>query len=450
MREQLRLKAIFLNEIDAGFLPTNLRLAGFTGALGQANVLTIDDINYIYVGLGARQYFSSEILRIAINSLARFNFGESEINIDECTDHLSDLIAIGTSSNVITTILHTQHPDLQVVQYSSNYMNSDESAEVIVSQSVRLAMTVTNNSGTHMNPIEFAKTVEDICHAQPELICEIISGESLVDRGYPAVARMGAGSPFPAHFIHIRYRSHSESQPVVLVGKGVTFDTGGLSIKSSTAMAGMRHDICGAATVLATMKAIAQLHCPTPVTALLPVIENMIGPDSIRPGDDIHTRAGHSMRIIDTDFEGRVILADGLTRACELNPRLVIDFSTLTYQSVTALGPDIGAYFSNSHWATNLLDHASKAAGEAFWQLPLAYTYDSQIRTNAGLKNHPEADTGRAITAALLLREFVSPEIPWIHIDATGPTWKGQASSDGATGFGVHTLVHLLMNIESD
>lgn len=443
MRNVIHLKPFFSSDLEHLELPEILKISHFKGALGQSIVNSDSDAMEVFIGLGAQEDFCPEHLRIAVGSLAHLNLEGHEIALDSLLQRLTPLLPDRISISIVTATLMACHPDLRVTHKGSQ---SHSPTAGIEARAIRLATEITNASGTAMNPHEFAATVRRLCVGDSVKV-EVISGHNdLMERGFPAVAAMGAGSPYEPQFIRIDYLPHLQDRPIVLVGKGVTFDTGGLSLKSPAAMTGMRHDICGAATVLSVVSCLHDLQIPVPVTALLPVIENMVGPSSIRPGDDIATRSGVPLRILDTDFEGRVILADALTFASELNPLAIVDFATLTYQAVTALGPEIAAFFSNSDDLADIFMESAHEAGESFWRLPLASQYKNQIRTSIGLKNHPETDSGRAITAALLLNEFVGSQIPWIHIDATGPTWKGLAGGDGATGFGVSTLLRLLRN----
>ena len=272
----------------------------------------------------------------------------------------------------------------------------------------------------------------------------VLEGDDLRDQGFGAIFGMGSGSPHPPALLDLRYRPSAARSRVTLVGKGVTFDTGGLSIKSSAAMAGMRQDKCGAATVLAVMSVLRDLEVDVEVRALLPIIENMIGPGSLRPGDVVTAWDGTRIHVMDTDFEGRVILADALAYASAEDPDLIVDIATLTYQVVTALGPEIGGLFTRDDETAATLIAAAHRAGEALWRLPYSERYLDQVVVPGGLKNHPEADTGRAITAALFLGQFVPESTRWAHLDITGPAWRGPASSPGATGFGVRTLLSLL------
>nr|WP_255479615.1 M17 family metallopeptidase [Quadrisphaera sp. RL12-1S] len=283
--------------------------------------------------------------------------------------------------------------------------------------------------------------------------CEVLDADALRAGGYGGVLAVGAGSAAEPRLVRVRWdgrpgSSGGASGPgapadLVVVGKGVTFDSGGLSLKSPAAMQDMRSDCAGAAAALAAVLSLAAQRAPVAVEALLPLAENLPGPGATRPGDVVRSRSGRLVQVLDTDFEGRVLLADALTDACASRPRLVVDLATLTYQAVVALGQDVGALLARDGSAAAAVLDAARRAGEPLWRLPLADRYRGQVDLGWAVRNHPLADSGRAITAALFLDAFVPPEQPWAHLDVAGPSWRGDASADGATGFGVRTLLEL-------
>lgn len=443
MNIDLRLSGYTEEQAAAGIQDAISHLHNFTGSLGALFTQEKDGFVHIALGLGPAESMSPNSIKIALNSISKLNLTGANLDIAPIIDALKTTENNEALLKLVVTEILDKNPGTQVTRNGTPLPQSLNIQALAVHHASELARNVTNASGTEMNPARFSAVATQIAE-QNGLTIQIVDGPDLLSRGYPAVHAMGAGSRFPAQFIEMSYCANNDFPPIVLVGKGVTFDTGGLSLKTPEAMAGMRHDICGAATILGIMSVLTEIECKSNVIGLFPVIENMIGPESIRPGDSIETREGTAIRVLDTDFEGRVILADALTRACELHPQLILDFSTLTYQSIIALGPDIGAFFGNSEVEVSRFRIAADSVGEPFWQLPLASIYRRQILTESGLKNHPETESARAITAALFLQEFVAPGIPWIHIDATGPTWKGPAGQNGATGFGVAAILELI------
>jgi leucyl aminopeptidase len=314
---------------------------------------------------------------------------------------------------------------------------------LIAAEAVRLARLLTSAPANLLTPEQAAVWARDIATAAG-LECEVLDADELRANGFGALTAIGSGSVNGPRLVRLTYTGDTPGPAVSLVGKGVTFDSGGLSAKSPDAMQAMRFDVAGAAAVLATMAVLRRLRVPGTVRAVLPFAENLPGPGGARPGDVVTAYDGTQIQIMDTDFEGRVILADALALAVRDRPDLIVDLATLTYQAEIALGPEIGALLSPDDGAANAVLSAAASAGEPMWRLPWAERYLDQVRTPFGVRNHPLRPSGRAITAALFLGEFVPRDIPWAHCDMAGPAWRGDTSSDGATGFGVRTLLRLL------
>jgi leucyl aminopeptidase len=296
------------------------------------------------------------------------------------------------------------------------------------------------------------------------LVARVWDTDDLAAASMGGILAVGAGSANPPYLVELDYDPDSAGDapepPISLIGKGVTFDSGGLSMKSPAAMVGMHSDKAGAVTVLAAMSALRDLDVPTPVRGYLPLAENLPGPGATRPGDIVTMFDGTRVEVVDTDFEGRVLMADALalaagvptgasrhTRGPSLRPAAVIDVATLTYQAVTALGPEIGALIARDDRLGRRILQAADRAGEPLWPLPWAPRYLDQTRSRApgaSLRNHPGSDTGRALTAALFLGSFIPPAIPWAHLDIAGPAMAGSGADARATGYGVRTLVTLM------
>jgi leucyl aminopeptidase len=424
--------------IVADQLPEALRsnpvtlLRGFSGRLGQALVVA-DGEPVVYVGLGTGERWCPEEGYRALRSLTGLQMNPTDCDTAGLVSALSSFTDDASARELVDTALGLFLPGTEATS----------SVGATIAAATRRAMAWTNADSRTMNPGAFVAEARAVAEGSG-LSAIVLQGDELRERGFGAIHGMGSGSPYPPALVDLRYRPSAASSRVTLVGKGVTFDTGGLSIKGAAAMSGMRQDKCGAATVLAVMSALRDLAVDVEVRAVLPVIENMIGPGSLRPGDVVTAWDGTRIHVMDTDFEGRVVLADALAYASVEQPDLIVDVATLTYQVVTALGPGIGGLFTRDDEIAARLIAASWRAGEALWRLPYDERYLDQVIVPGGVKNHPEFDTGRAITAALFLGQFVPEHTPWAHLDITGPAWHGAASSPGATGFGVRTLLSLL------
>jgi leucyl aminopeptidase len=252
------------------------------------------------------------------------------------------------------------------------------------------------------------------------------------------------GATNPARLVELRYEPAGATAFLALVGKGIVFDSGGLSIKPAAAMEEMKTDMSGAAAVFAAMKAIARLGLPIKVVGITPLTENMPGGGAVRPGDVLHTRNGKTIEVLNTDAEGRLVLADGLALAVEQGPDLVVDLATLTGACMIALGTKIAGLFGTDE-AVAQVAAAAAAAGERVWPMPMPADYRKMIDSEiADMKNTGDK-YGGAITAALLLKEFAG-DGAWAHLDIAGPARSGDTDGyilKGGTGFGVRTIVEL-------
>ena len=274
-----------------------------------------------------------------------------------------------------------------------------------------------------------------------------IAAEKLA--GLVAVAR---GSNEEPRFLRLRYKAKGAKRRVALVGKGITFDSGGLSLKPAKSMETMKCDMAGAAAVLGIMTALGSLKLAVDVEAFIPITENLPGGKAQKPGDVIRFRNGKTVEVLNTDAEGRLILADALTLAADSKPDAIVDLATLTGACMVALGNQVAGLFSNDQALADRLLAASSETGEALWQLPLVADYKDDIKSAvADLKNIGGGHAG-SITAALFLQEFVGTT-PWVHLDIAGPAFleKGLPyAPKGGTGFGVRTLLRYLAAVATD
>lgn len=278
-------------------------------------------------------------------------------------------------------------------------------------------------------------------------------------RGMGAFLAVARGSAEEPAFLHLTTRPGEREIPkaqakttavprVVLIGKGITFDSGGLSLKSADGMETMKIDMAGAAAVLGVFAVLPKLRLPVEVHGLIAACENMPSGTATKPGDIVRTVSGKTVEILNTDAEGRLTLADALGVARTLKPTAIIDLATLTGACVVSLGEEVAGIFSNDDQLARAVLAAADAAGEPVWRLPLVADYRSQVKSEiADLKNVSTKRWGGAITAALFLREFVG-EIPWAHLDIAGPSYAEKQHNPvipaGGTGFGVRTLLRYL------
>lgn len=274
-----------------------------------------------------------------------------------------------------------------------------------------------------------------------------ISGKKL-ERDFPMIHIVGRASevnkkPMLAEF---KYERTKSKKKIVIIGKGVTFDTGGLNLKTGNGMTLMKKDMGGAANSIGLAKMLSESNCKFDIILLLALVENSLSAKSMRPSDIVKSRSGNYVEIGDTDAEGRLILADSITYSLTFKPDLVIDLATLTGSSRVALGTDVPSFFTNNELIAKKLSDSSKLVGDPLWQLPLWYDYENQLESNhADFKNIGNGGYGGAITAALFLNKFVK-DIPWIHIDMMAWSKVNHYSSyEGGEAMGIRALLHFLL-----
>ncbi|HEY4362408.1 MAG TPA: leucyl aminopeptidase [Bryobacteraceae bacterium] len=306
-----------------------------------------------------------------------------------------------------------------------------------------------NEPANLMTPSMLAERARAMA-AEVSLECEILDQDRMKQLGMGALLGVAQGSAEPPALIVVRYRPAvaTSSDHLALVGKGVTFDTGGVSIKPAEGMEKMKYDMAGGAAVLGAMRAIAQLKPAIPVTALVPAVENMVGSKAQRPGDIVTSLNGKTIEVLNTDAEGRLILVDALTYAQKLGCTHLVDAATLTGAIVVALGNvNIGAFTSNDALLGKVMA-AAKAEGEKMWQMPLDDDYKDLLKSAFADLANIGGRWGGSISAAWFLREFVG-DTPWVHLDIAGTAWLDEAKpymAKGPSGVCVRTFTRLAMN----
>jgi leucyl aminopeptidase len=315
------------------------------------------------------------------------------------------------------------------------------------SRAVALARELVNTPPCDLYPESFADRARDVA-ARNGVECTVLDEPALKTERMGALLGVAQGSDRPPRLVVLRYNGASGGRTLGLVGKGVTFDSGGLSIKTNEQMADMKCDMAGAAAVLAAVTAAAELRLPVDLLGVLALVENMPSGRAVKLGDVLHSRAGKTVEILNTDAEGRVILADALNYAADQGATHLLDLATLTGACMVALGNQVAGLMGNdAAWIDAVLTSANRA-GERAWQLPLWPIYEEALKSNvADLKNAPGNRYGGAITAAKFLEQFVAGK-PWAHLDIAGPAWveRENATQDaGGTGYGVRTMIELAL-----
>jgi leucyl aminopeptidase len=319
----------------------------------------------------------------------------------------------------------------------------------IVAEATNFSRDLCVEPGSTLTPREFARRAEQMALSSG-LEFESFDEPKLEEMGMGAILAVSRGSTEPAQLIIMRYRAQAakDSRPIIIVGKGITFDSGGICIKPRDGMWEMKMDMAGGAAVVGTMHAIAKLRPAVNVIGLVPSSENLPSGNAYKPGDVLKAYSGKTIEVIDTDAEGRLVLADALHYATEQNPSCIIDLATLTGACVVALGTLRAAILGTDRGLLDELRAASERAGEKLWPLPLDDDYSEMIKSDiADIKNLGGRGAG-TITAAAFLREFVG-DYPWAHLDIAGTAWQEENRPElgkGPTGFGVRTLVEFILS----
>jgi leucyl aminopeptidase len=338
---------------------------------------------------------------------------------------------------------------------NSETLNEINKAKLI-SNNINIARDLVNETAEFLTPKKIAKFTKNISKTLP-LIIDVLKNKELKQHNLNLILAVDRGSNkhSSARLIKIKYRSKhaTNKQHICLIGKGVTFDSGGLNIKTTQNMYTMKSDMAGIATALGTILNIAQLKSNINVTAYLVCVENSIGPSSYHPGDIITSKSGLNVEISNTDAEGRLILADALTFAeNEEQPDILIDIATLTGACVIALGNNTAGIFSNNKSLISDICKISKSTGESFWHMPLSNSLNDQLKSDiADIKNCGEP-WGGAISASLFLQKFVKNKNNWCHIDIAGPAYSNKKyyyKPKGGTGFGIRTLTDFILHISN-
>jgi leucyl aminopeptidase len=321
----------------------------------------------------------------------------------------------------------------------------------VLGECSNLARELANEPGNTLTPTEFARRASAIT-GDVGVRVDILDENRIAELGMGLLLGVARGSNEPPRLMVFRYDPPgAPAAPVLgLVGKGITFDTGGISIKPADGMERMKDDMAGGAAVACAMRAIALLEAPVRVIGIVPTTENMPGGRAIKPGDILRSAAGKTVEVINTDAEGRLILGDGLWYARQLGATHLVDVATLTGAVVVALGKLTSGLFGTPHAWVDHVRRAAERAGDRVWQMPLVEDYREQLKSEIADFTNTGGRAAASITAALFLKEF-SGDLPWAHLDIAGTAWADEAAPfmpKGATGVAVRTLAELALSMK--
>jgi leucyl aminopeptidase len=316
--------------------------------------------------------------------------------------------------------------------------------------SQQLARDLGNRPGNDLTPEAFAAAAKEMADQVSGLRVTILGMKEILKENMGGVLGVSKGSVEEPRVIVIEHRPKKPKKSVVLIGKGVTFDSGGISLKPSKDMGWMKYDMCGAATVMGVMRAVADLDLPIKVVGLIPAVENLPSGTATKPGDVLTMSNGKTVEVDNTDAEGRLILADALHYAARFNPDIVIDYATLTGACVVALGHEAAGAMGNDPGVIETLRKIGETVGERVWPMPLYDEYMSYIKSEWADMKNAGSRWGGAVTAGSFLKQFVPENVSWVHLDVAGVAYNEREHNGlpmGATGFGVVLTANYLQDL---
>jgi len=465
-------KVLGLGKFDAKTTSAiNQSLKDMGGKLGKLNIIPVPGKKsakrILLAGLGKKENLTKDTIRLVSGKIAQ---KARELKLKEfsiitppsfVTDQISSVSQIVEGSKMalykfdkFKTEKVDDSPDLTIIVSKSNKVSQAIKTAIIVADGAIFTKSIANLPPNECTPSTLANFAK-IISKKNKMKCSIISKSELKKRGFGGITAVGQGSKNEPKLIILEHnRGPKNEKPIVLVGKAVTFDTGGISLKPGEKMDEMKFDKCGGCTVLGIMKAVSELKLPINVVGIVPSVENMPGGESYRPGDIIKLYGGKTAEILNTDAEGRLILADALTYGEKhYSPKAIIDFATLTGACIIALGNNVAGIVSNNEKLTKKINDSSKRTTEQVWELPLNQDFMDMIKSEvADMKNIGIGRAAGTITAAAFLRNAIK-DTPWTHIDIAGVAWTQIATKEksynpkGATGFGVRLILDYLQNL---
>jgi leucyl aminopeptidase len=452
-------QGVFDGEAPVGVDPAFARAAGFEGKADQVAFAPGVGPVQVLVGLGARANCSTIVLRRAAALGARAARANDEV---ACTL----LAAAGDTDRGAAAEAIAEGIVLGAYRFR-RYKSGDDPVRTVrthvvgsggqriadrlavgqrIAEGVSLARDLVNEPGGSLTPAAFAQVAVEVAERE-DLQITVWDESDLAEAGLGGLLGVNRGSVQPPRLVELCYQPDRPRGSLAMVGKGITFDSGGLSIKSGEAMMAMKNDMSGAAAVLGAFSALAAVRPRCVVRGYLPLTDNMGGGDATRPGDVLRLRNGTTVEVLNTDAEGRLVLGDALALAAEASPDAIVDLATLTGAVEVALGNRIAAVLGRNEEWVGAVEQAATVTGERVWRLPLPDDYrpwlDSDVADLRNISKIPKAGT---VTAALFLREFVPAGLPWAHLDIAGTAWSTETrgvDSVGGTGWGVRLLVEL-------
>lgn len=437
-----------------------LSAAGFEGKEGETHTWPDGDRVMALVGVGDAADVDRDAIRRAGAVIAR-GFGrharigielpDTEVPAADARQVLAEGVRLG-GYRFLTYKSDGKPLKLSRVDVAGSTAAGNQSAldlGAAIADGQVLARDLVNEPGGTLTAPEFAKRAAAVGRASG-LTVKVWDEAAIKKARLGGILGVNRGSDLPPRLVELTYNPKGRAKgTLTLVGKGIVFDAGGLSIKSGQGMMTMKSDMGGGAAVIGAMSVMKHLAPKCRVRAIVPMTDNMLGGDATRPGDVLKIRNGKTIEVLNTDAEGRLILADALSLASEGKPDAIVDLATLTGACMVALGPKIAGLMGNNDSWIEQIESASASSGERVWHLPLPKDYRKHFESSVADMKNIGIPQGGALTAGLILEEFVADGIPWAHIDIAGPSFSDADEAEitkGGTGFGVRLLVDLVAN----
>ncbi len=450
-------------EVRGNVLVEKSDISFFFGAAGEVTAVSRKDgANLILCGLGEHTKINREKIRNSAAAVTGFCRSGKISSVSIVVPQLGNL----KDEDVLLSVAE----GLMLSDYSFDKYKSDRSRDIhldkvvfytelsgasailkealIVAENTYFCRDLVNDTTNEINPVDFAKLAKKISSASG-MKCTVLDEKAIKKKNMGLLLAVNKGSDVPPRFVIVEYKGNPSSKKTIgFVGKGITFDSGGMNLKPGGSMGTMRMDMAGAGTVLSIVKTASELKIKKNITAVMPLTENMLSSSAFRPGDVYTSYNGKTVEIGNTDAEGRLILADALAyMEKELKPDVIVDMATLTGACVAAFGETVAAFLSEDDSVASVLESSAEITGEKLWRLPFYEDYDDRMKSDAAdLNNMSSEKNAGTIAAAVFLRNFVE-KTPWAHVDIAGTAWYSKARGyrpKNATGYGLRLMIDFI------
>ena len=445
-----------INDAADGLFSKAIEMGDLKGKEGESKLFYVDGKRVQLLGLGKKEEFDQETIRMVAGHVSRSAIKKKIDNVAiECLSSEDDMCQALAEGLVLGSyqFLDYKTKEKNIFELRSATVLGCEKEAVtkgaMIGNAVCFARDLGNHPGNVATPSKLAASAKEIAD-EGGMNLTVFEREEFTEMGMSGLAGVAQGTDEPPKFIILEYMKGGDEKPKVLVGKGLTFDSGGISIKGANKMDEMKFDMCGSALVLGVFKALALLQPELNVVGIIPSTENLNGAKAYKPGDILKAYNGKTIEVLNTDAEGRVILADGLSYASKhYDPEYILDFATLTGAVLVALGHIATGVMGTDKDLMNKIMEASGSTGEKVWEFPLWPEFCKQVQSEiADVKNTGAPMQAGSIAGGAFLKEFVNENIPWVHFDIAGTAWGAKPSSlnpkGSATGWGVRLVLDMM------